>query len=68
MKDLSDILELSLDEMSEWGVMDWRRKYLVSLTRKGLSRPFLKHDRFGIFGLFVPVDTPPVGPCLTRIL
>ena len=28
MKDLSEILELSLDEMSEWGVMDWRRKYL----------------------------------------
>jgi len=29
MKDLSDILELSLDEMSEWGVMDWRQLNLA---------------------------------------
>jgi hypothetical protein len=29
MKDLSDILELSIDEMSEWGVMDWRQLNLA---------------------------------------
>ncbi|KAK5219651.1 hypothetical protein LTR72_008035 [Exophiala xenobiotica] len=29
MKDLSDILELSLDDMSEWGVMDWRQLNLA---------------------------------------